>query len=284
VYIDTAEVGVIGGSGVSKLDSFQHRETIAIETPFGTPSAGIAVGTIGNTRVAFLQRHGEGHRLLPSEINFRANVFALKLLGVRRILSLSAVGSLQEQFHPGEFVVPAQFFDHTRCRSDSFFGEGIVAHVGLAEPICQQLGDLLQTACILEKVPVHRGGTYLCIEGPQFSTRAESQVYRSWGMDVIGMTNVQEAKLAREAGICYGTLAMVTDYDCWKEREKPVTVEQAIAVLRKNSVNAGRVVVTAIQNLPNRTCNCGNALKTAVMTDLAQMSPTNRELLRVLSS
>ena len=269
---------------MSGLASLVEAQSVRVETPFGATSADIIVGDLGERRVAFLKRHGEGHRLIPSEINFRANIFALKLLGVSQILSLSAVGSLQEQFHPGEFVVPSQFFDFTRHRADSFFDNGVVAHVSLADPVCASLGKVLQDACAAESIAVHRGGTYLCIEGPQFSTRAESKVFRAWGMDVIGMTNVQEAKLAREAGICYATLAMVTDYDCWHERESPVTVEQAVAVLRQNAGNAARVVVTAIGNLKERTCSCSKALTSAVITNREVMSVENQELLRILSA
>lgn len=279
----SVELGVIGGSGVSNLNALEDVEFHEVQTPFGSPSTKLTLGALGGRTVAFLKRHGDCHTLLPSEVNYRANIFALKMLGVKRIISLSAVGSLKERFRPGEFVIPSQFFDHTRRRSDTFFGAGVVAHVGLADPVCSEVGDALESACHDVGVKAHRGGTYLCIEGPHFSTRAESNVYRSWGMDVVGMTNVQEAKLAREAGICYATLAMVTDYDCWRDRDSAVTVEQALAVLRQNAANATKVTEAAIQSMPEPTCQCSEALRTALVTDSGALTPDNRELIRVLS-
>ncbi|HLL13578.1 MAG TPA: S-methyl-5'-thioadenosine phosphorylase [Pyrinomonadaceae bacterium] len=220
----TAKIGIIGGSGLYQMPELKDIEEVRVETPFGSPSDAFIVGTLEGARVAFLPRHGRGHRFTPTELPFRANIYAMKLLGVERILSASAVGSLQEQYAPLDMVIPTQFFDRTRARAheSTFFGEGIVAHVTFAHPVCAELGDVLEASCGAADVRAHRGGTYLCMEGPAFSTKAESNVYRSWGMDVIGMTNLQEAKLAREAEICYATLALVTDYDCWHEEHDAV--------------------------------------------------------------
>src|SRR3989449_4830804 len=236
----TAKIGIIGGSGLYQMPELKDLEEVRIDTPFGSPSDAFIVGTLENERVAFLPRHGRGHRFTPTELPFRANIYAMKLLGVERILSASAVGSLQEQYAPLDMVIPDQFFDRTRARAQesTFFGDGIVAHVGFAHPICGALADILEESCRTADVRVHRGGTYICMEGPAFSTKAESNVYRSWGMDVIGMTNLQEAKLAREAEICYATLALVTDYDCWHPGHDAVTVEAVIEYLNKNVRNA----------------------------------------------
>src|SRR5215213_10001593 len=237
-------VGIIGGSGLYQMPELTAVEEVTVDTPFGPPSDAFIVGTLEGERVAFLPRHGRGHRLTPSELPFRANIYAMKLLGVERILSASAVGSLQEKYAPLDMVIPDQFFDRTRARAheSTFFGEGIVAHITFAHPVCGELGDVLETACGAVDVRTHRGGTYLCMEGPAFSTKAESNVYRSWGMDVIGMTNLQEAKLAREAEICYATLALVTDYDCWHPQHDAVTVSEIIENLTKNAENAAKVV------------------------------------------
>ncbi|MFN2492698.1 MAG: S-methyl-5'-thioadenosine phosphorylase, partial [Pyrinomonadaceae bacterium] len=226
----TANIGIIGGSGLYQMSELEDVEEIAIDTPFGMPSDSFIVGTLENQRVAFLPRHGRGHRFMPTDVPFRANIYAMKLLGVERILSASAVGSLQEQYAPLDMVIPDQFFDRTRARAheSTFFGEGIVAHVTFAHPVCDELADVLEESCKVTDVKVHRRGTYLCMEGPAFSTKAESHVYRSWGMGVIGMTNLQEAKLAREAEICYATLALVTDYDCWHPRHDAVTADAVI--------------------------------------------------------
>src|SRR5918994_6724030 len=215
--MEKVEIGIIGGSGLYQMPELQNVREQPVDTPFGSPSDAFIIGELEGVTVAFLPRHGRGHKLLPTELPFRANIYAMKLLGVERILSASAVGSLQEQYAPLDMVIPAQFFDRTRARAEesTFFGDGIVAHVSFAHPVCEELGDVLERACSAAEVKVHRGGTYLCMEGPAFSTKAESEVYRSWGMDVIGMTNLQEAKLAREAEICYATMALVTDYDCW---------------------------------------------------------------------
>src|SRR5213083_2784907 len=235
-----AKIGIIGGSGLYQMPELRDVEEVRIDTPFGSPSDAFIVGTLENNRVAFLPRHGRGHRFTPTELPFRANIYGLKLLGVERILSASAVGSLQEEYAPLDMVIPDQFFDRTRARAreSTFFGEGIVAHVTFAHPVCGDLGDVLEESCQAVSVKVHRGGTYICMEGPAFSTVPESNVYRSWGMDVIGMTNLQEAKLAREAEICYVTVAMVTDYDCWHPHHDAVTVTEIIEVLNKNADNA----------------------------------------------
>jgi 5'-methylthioadenosine phosphorylase len=245
-------------------------EEVKVDTPFGSPSDAFIVGTLEGERVAFLPRHGRGHRFTPTEVPFRANIYALKALGVERILSASAVGSLQEQYAPLDMVIPDQFFDRTRgrVRESTFFGEGIVAHVAFAHPVCNVLGDVLAQSCTATDVKAHRGGTYLCMEGPAFSTVAESNVYRSWGMDVIGMTNLQEAKLAREAEICYATLALVTDYDCWHPGHDAVTVETVVEYLNKNVRNAQLILREAVKLLKGaeRNCKCGSALKNAIFT------------------
>ncbi len=261
------QIGVIGGSGLYKMDALTDREEVRVTTPFGDPSAPYIVGTLNDRRVAFLARHGKGHRLMPSELNFRANIFGFKTLGVDWILSASAVGSLQEVYRPLDIVIPDQFLDRTRGRLSTFFGGGIVAHVGFAQPFCPVLSDIVFDSATATGASVHRGGTYVCMEGPQFSTLAESRLYRSWGMDVIGMTNLQEAKLAREAEICYATLALVTDYDCWHEGHDDVTVDMIIATLSQNAVTAQAVVADAVARLPvARGCGCGAALGSAIIT------------------
>ncbi|MDT7603935.1 MAG: 5-methylthioadenosine phosphorylase [Acidobacteriota bacterium] len=266
----TAQIGIIGGSGLYQMPELKDVEEVAVETPFGKPSDSFIVGTLEDVRVAFLPRHGRGHRFLPTELPFRANIYAMKLLGVERILSASAVGSLQERYAPLDMVIPDQFFDRTRARSheSTFFGEGIVAHVTFAHPVCAELGDVLEESCKATDVKAHRGGTYLCMEGPAFSTKAESNIYRQWGMDVIGMTNLQEAKLAREAEICYSTLALVTDYDCWHEGHDAVSVEQVIEYLNKNVSNAQTIMREAVRRLAAkpRACGCSSALKNAIFT------------------
>src|SRR5215207_4781565 len=259
----TVKIGIIGGSGLYQMPELKEVEEVSVETPFGSPSDAFIVGTLEGERVAFLPRHGRGHRLLPTELPFRANIYAMKLLGVERILSASAVGSLQERYAPLDMVIPDQFFDRTRARAheSTFFGDGIVAHITFAHPVCKDLGDVLEESCRAAEVNVHRGGTYICMEGPAFSTKAESNVYRSWGMDVIGMTNLQEAKLAREAEICYVTVAMVTDYDCWHPEHDSVTVSDIIANLTQNAENAAKVISAAVANMPSeRNCKCGAAL------------------------
>src|SRR3989442_2671644 len=247
-----AKIGIIGGSGLYQMPELTEIDEIEVETPFGRPSDKFVLGTLEGERVAFLPRHGVGHRFTPTELPFRANIYGMKLLGVERILSASAVGSLQEKYTPLDMVIPDQFFDRTRARAreSTFFGEGIVAHVTFAHPVCADLGDVLEESCKAVSVNVHRGGTYICMEGPAFSTVAESNVYRSWGMDVIGMTNLQEAKLAREAEICYATAAMVTDYDCWHPGHDSVTVDQVVSVLMKNAENACAMVRETVAAMP----------------------------------
>jgi 5'-methylthioadenosine phosphorylase len=263
-----ASIGIIGGSGLYSMAGFETHEEIRLETPFGDPSDAYVVGTLEGKEVAFLARHGRGHRIQPSDLNFRANIYGMKMLGVERILSVSAVGSLKEEHKPLEFVIPDQFFDRTQGRISTFFGNGIVAHITFADPVCPQLLQLMETACRVAHVTGKRGGTYLCMEGPAFSTRAESNVYRQWGMDVIGMTNLQEAKLAREAEVCYVTLAMVTDYDCWHESHDAVSVDVILANLMKNAENAQKVVREAVKSMPaERTCSCGRALQHAILTN-----------------
>ncbi|MDQ3753235.1 MAG: S-methyl-5'-thioadenosine phosphorylase [Acidobacteriota bacterium] len=266
----TAKIGIIGGSGLYQMPELTEVEEVRVETPFGDPSDAFIVGTLEGVRVAFLPRHGHGHRFLPTELPFRANIYGMKLLGVERILSASAVGSLQEHYAPLDMVIPDQFFDRTRARAreSTFFGEGIVAHVAFAHPVCGELGDVLEESCRAAEVNVHRGGTYLCMEGPAFSTKAESNVYRQWGMDIIGMTNLQEAKLAREAEMCYSTLALVTDYDCWHEGHDAVTVEAVIEYLNKNVRSAQVIMRRAVKRLREtpRNCQCGTALKNAIFT------------------
>jgi 5'-methylthioadenosine phosphorylase len=250
------------------MPGFTESEEVVLDTPFGKPSDNIHIGKLAGKRVAFLARHGRGHRISPSEINFRANIYAMKSLGVTRIISLSAVGSLKEEHAPQQFVLPDQFFDRTRGRISTFFGEGLVAHVSFADPICPHLADVVHKAAVGSGVTAKKGGTYLCMEGPAFSTKAESNVYRSWGMDVIGMTNLQEAKLAREAEICYCTVAMVTDYDCWHPDHDAVTVTDIIHNLTRNAENAAKVVAAAVEALPaDRHCKCGSALAHALITD-----------------
>jgi 5'-methylthioadenosine phosphorylase len=278
-----AEIGVIGGSGLYHMPGFEAQEEANITTPFGNPSDNYVLGTLAGRKVAFLARHGRGHRLLPSELNFRANIFGMKSLGVERIISLSAVGSLKEEHRPQDFVLPDQFFDRTRGRVSTFFGEGLVAHVSFSDPICPEMSGVLESACHASGVNVKQGGTYLCMEGPAFSTKAESNVYRSWGMDVIGMTNLQEAKLAREAEICYVTVAMVTDYDCWHPDHDAVTVNDIIANLVKNAENACRVVAEAIAEMPReRACKCGSALAHAILTDRSTVPAATKQRLGIL--
>lgn len=265
-----AEIGIIGGSGLYQMPELTDIEEVSVDTPFGKPSDAFITGTLEGVRVAFLPRHGRGHKLLPTELPFRANIYAMKQLGVERILSASAVGSLQEKYAPLDMVIPDQFFDRTRARTheSTFFGEGVVAHITFAHPVCADLGDVLQEACGATDVRTHRGGTYVCMEGPAFSTVSESNLYRLSGMDIIGMTNLQEAKLAREAEICYATLALVTDYDCWHEEHDAVTVETVIENLTRNVRNAQIIMREAVKQLATRprTCKCGEALKNAIFT------------------
>ena len=278
-----AEIGIIGGSGLYSMPGLTDVRELRQTTPFGDPSDAYVLGSLEGRKVAFLSRHGRGHRISPTELNFRANIYGMKQLGVERIFSMSAVGSLKEEHKPTEFVIPDQFFDRTRHRVDTFFGEGIVAHVSLADPTCNELSQVWASACKKVGVIGKLGGTYICMEGPQFSTRAESNIYRQWGADVIGMTNLQEARLAREAEMCYSTLAMVTDYDCWHEGHDAVTVDQVIAVAMKNADNATKVVREAILALPNtRSCKCGSALQHAILTDPKVIPTGTRQKLNLI--
>jgi 5'-methylthioadenosine phosphorylase len=278
-----AEIGIIGGSGLYHMPGFEEQEEANITTPFGSPSDNYMLGTLGGRNVAFLARHGRGHRISPSELNFRANVYGFKSLGVQRIISLSAVGSLKEEHRPQDFVIPDQFFDRTMGRVSTFFGEGLVAHISFADPVCPEMSGVVEAACATAGVNAKRGGTYLCMEGPAFSTKAESNVYRSWGMDVIGMTNLQEAKLAREAEICYVSVAMVTDYDCWHPEHDAVTVNDIIANLVKNAENACKVVAEAVTAMPHvRGCKCGSALAHAILTDKSVVPELTKQKLGIL--
>jgi 5'-methylthioadenosine phosphorylase len=281
--LSQAEIGIIGGSGLYSMPGLTDVQEVKQQTPFGEPSDPYILGTLEGRKVAFLARHGRGHRILPTELNFRANIYGFKQLGVERIVSVSAVGSLKEEHKPLDFVIPDQFFDRTRHRVDTFFGEGIVAHIAFADPICSDLAQVVEAACTKSGVTGKRGGTYLCMEGPQFSTKAESNVYRSWGMDVIGMTNLPEAKLAREAEICYVTVAMVTDYDCWHPHHDSVTVDQIVAVLMKNAENAAQVVRQTVASIPTeRNCKCGAALAHAILTDRDKIPAATREKLKLI--
>jgi 5'-methylthioadenosine phosphorylase len=263
-----ARVGILGGSGLYEMEGFADVREVEVATPFGATSDRLMVGTLEGHRVAFLPRHARGHRLLPGELNYRANIFAMKALGVERILSVSAVGSLKEQYAPLHMVIPDQLFDRTTQRPSTFFGRGLVAHVAFAHPFCADLQKVMGAACTEAGAVHHKGGTYICIEGPEFSTRAESELYRAWGMDIIGMTNLQEARLAREAEICYVTLAMVTDYDCWHPEHASVTAEQIIGNLGKNAATARAVLRAALRGLPagERACECASALRFALVT------------------
>ncbi|MDY0095867.1 MAG: S-methyl-5'-thioadenosine phosphorylase [Candidatus Vecturithrix sp.] len=277
------QIGVIGGSGLYNMEALTDIERMNVNTPFGDPSDDYIIGMLEGVRVAFLPRHGQGHRISPSELNFRANIYGFKRLGVEHILSVSAVGSLKDHIHPLDVVVPDQFFDRTRERRSTFFGHGIVAHIAFADPVCPVLSELIYQAAVDQGATVHKGGTYLCMEGPAFSTRAESNVYRQWGMDIIGMTNLQEAKLAREAEICYATMAMVTDYDCWHEEEDDVTVEAIIQNLMKNAELAQKVICAVVPKISGkRTCICANALQYALITDRKSIPEETKQQLDLL--
>jgi 5'-methylthioadenosine phosphorylase len=281
--LQPAEIGIIGGSGLYAMPGLTGVREERVETPFGEPSDAFVLGELEGRKVVFLARHGRGHRILPSELNFRANIYALKKLGVERILSVSAVGSLKEEHKPTDFVIPDQFIDRTFNRTSTFFGDGIVGHVAFGDPVCAVVAQTLAAACEAEDLVGKSGGTYVCMEGPQFSTRAESNLYRSWGADVIGMTNLQEAKLAREAEICYATVAMVTDYDCWHEGHDSVTVDQIVAVLNQNAANAAKVVKAAVAAMPReRNCPCAAALKFAILTNPEVIPAGTREKLELL--
>ena len=276
-------IGIIGGSGLYHMDGLTDIEEITVKTPFGAPSDSYRTGMLEGHRVVFLARHGRGHTISPSELNFLANIYGFKTFGVERILSASAVGSLKEEHRPLDIILPDQFFDRTKNRTSTFFGNGLVAHISFGDPVCTDLADIVAAASQDSGVPVKKGGTYICMEGPQFSTRAESEMYRSWGMDVIGMTNLQEAKLAREAEICYVTMALVTDYDCWHPDHDAVTVADIIANLERNNLNAQALIKAAVKRMPEtRECGCGHALQHALITDPAMIPAATRERLKLL--
>ncbi|MEE8202044.1 MAG: S-methyl-5'-thioadenosine phosphorylase [Candidatus Acidoferrales bacterium] len=278
---ETVKLGIIGGSGLYGMAGLSRTKEVRLTTPFGKPSDAYLLGTLDGRRVAFLARHGRGHRILPTELNFRANIYGFKKLGVERILSVSAVGSLKEELQPTDFVLPDQFFDRTRLRPSTFFGGGIVAHVSFADPMCPALRDVLKEACRRAGVTVHPRGTYVCMEGPMFSTQAESHAYRQLGFDVIGMTNLQEAKLAREAEICYATVAMVTDYDCWHPEHDAVTGKQVMEYLARNIENVQRVIREAVPAVPAaRSCKCGSALAHAIITEPKKIPASIKRKLR----
>ena len=277
-------IGVIGGSGLYEIEGLTDVREVKLETPFGIPSDSYVTGLLGDAKMVFLPRHGRGHRLLPSEVNYRANIYGMKTLGVEHIISVSAVGSMKEEIVPGHIVIPDQFFDRTQGkRASTFFGDGVVGHVQFADPVCPDLSPLLADAARNVGATVHQGGTYICIEGPNFSTRAESNIYRSWGVDIIGMTNIPEARLAREAEICYGTVALATDYDCWHEGHDDVSVEAVIAIIQQNVATARNIIKAATELIVNqrqqRTCPCAEALKFAIMTDKSLIPNETRESL-----
>jgi 5'-methylthioadenosine phosphorylase len=265
----SVQIGIIGGSGLYDMEELTEREEVKLSTPFGDPSGPYVTGMLRGRRVAFLARHGAGHRLMPTELNYRANIFGFKMLGVERIFSASAVGSFKEEIAPMDVVVPDQFFDRTNGRISTFFGNGLVVHVSFAHPICPDLAGIAYESAVKVGANAHRGGTYVCMEGPQFSTLAESQLYKSWGMDIIGMTNLQEAKLAREAEICYTTIALVTDYDCWHPEADHVTVDMIVGNLNRNTEVAKALIAEAVGRVPvgERTCLCAGALSTAIITN-----------------
>ena len=281
--LQKAEIGIIGGSGLYSMPGLTEIREESITTPFGDPSDSFILGKLEGRNVAFLARHGRGHKLLPSELNFRANIYAMKALGVERIVSVSAVGSLKEEHKPTDFVIPDQFIDRTFLRKSTFFGDGIVGHVAFGDPVCSTVAKAAAGACAATGVVAKLGGTYICMEGPQFSTKAESNLYRSWGADVVGMTNLQEAKLAREAEICYATVAMVTDYDCWHPHHDSVTIDQIVAVLHQNAENAAKVVRATVAALPaERQCACASAAQFAILTQKDAIPQAAKDRLRLL--
>jgi 5'-methylthioadenosine phosphorylase len=283
--MEKVSLGIIGGSGLYQMEGLTDLHEVSLDTPFGKPSDNYIIGTLENQRVAFLARHSRGHKLTPTDLPFRANIYGLKMLGVERIISASAVGSLQEKYAPTDIVIPDQFFDRTRGRLSTFFGEGLVAHITFSHPVCSDLCRVLvESGRKNNQIKIHEGGTYLCMEGPAFSTLAESRLYRQWGMDIIGMTNLQEAKLAREAEICYSTMALVTDYDCWHPDHDAVTVEMVIEYLNKNSANAQQLIREAVRLIggASRTCKCGSALKHAMLTNPTAVSTETKQKLSAI--
>ncbi|NNG47468.1 MAG: S-methyl-5'-thioadenosine phosphorylase [Deltaproteobacteria bacterium] len=276
-------LGVIGGSGLYEMEGMKNVRNVRVRTPFGNPSDVLVVGEIGGRTLAFLPRHGRGHRIPPSQINFRANIYAMKKIGARWVISLSAVGSMKEGIRPGDIVVVDQFFDHTRFRPNTFFSDGIVGHIPFADPVCPALAEIAHRSARKVVKRSRRGGTYLCMEGPAFSTRAESRIYRKWGVDVIGMTNMPEAKLAREAEICYATLALATDYDCWHENEEDVSIESILAIIRQNVENSKRIIRDVAERLPGKGgCGCGETLRYAIITDPKKIPAAARKRLSLL--
>ena len=276
-------VGVIGGSGLYEMEGLKGVKEVKIKTPFGNPSDAYITGKLGGVKMVFLPRHGRGHRILPSDLNFRANIYGMKKLGVTHIISVSAVGSMREDIKPGHIVVADQFFDRTKGRVSTFFGNGIVGHVEFADPVCPNLSNVLYGAGKDVGATIHKGGTYICIEGPQFSTRAESKIYRKWGVDVIGMTNIPEAKLAREAEICYATLALSTDYDCWHETEESVTIEMILDTLKRNVATAKGIIKASVSKISDqRVCKCATAMKYAVITDRKKIPAKVKKDLKII--
>lgn len=276
-------IGVIGGSGLYQMEGLKNVKEVKVKTPFGSPSDAYITGKLGNVKMVFLPRHGREHKILPSEINFRANIYGMKKLGVEWLISVSAVGSMREDIKPGHIVIPDQFFDRTKGRVNTFFGKGIVGHVEFAEPVCSNLSSTMFDVCKDLNITAHKGGTYICIEGPQFSTKAESKIYRKWDVDVIGMTNIPEAKLAREAEICYATLALSTDYDCWHETEESVTVEMVLETIKNNVANAKAIIKNAVLKIdPLRKCKCESALKHAIVTDKKTVPSKTKKDLKLL--
>ena len=276
-------VGVIGGSGFYQMPGFKKSREVSIKTPFGKPSDKITIGNLAGVKIAFLPRHGRGHFILPGEINYRANIWALKKLGAQFIISSAACGSLSENIHPGEIVIIDQFIDRTKHRVDTFMGNGVVGHLVFADPVCQNLAQILFDATDRLRIPAHRAGTYVCIEGPSFSTRAESHLYREWKADVVGMTNLTEAKLAREAEICYGAIALCTDYDCWRDACESVTREEVLKVMRRNIQNCWEIIQAALPLLPkNRACACQSAMKNAIITDPKKIPAKTRKDLEII--
>ena len=281
--MEKVKIGIIGGSGLYDMPDLTERTEVSVDTPFGSPSDDFIIGTLSGTRVAFLPRHGRGHRLMPSELNFRANIYAMKLLGVERILSVSAVGSLKEELAPLDIVLPDQFVDRTRGRISTFFGNGLVAHIAFGDPVCSDLLEQVHRSAHKAGIKTKKGGVYVCMEGPAFSTKAESMLYRGWGMDVIGMTNLQEAKLAREAEICYVTIALVTDYDCWHETHETVSADMIIANLQKNCQAAQAIIAETVKEFSfTRRCHCGEALKYSLITDKAAVPVETRRRLECI--
>jgi 5'-methylthioadenosine phosphorylase len=280
-----ARIGVIGGSGLYEMEGLKVVEELKMDTPFGEPSDRYLIGSLEGVDIAFLPRHGRGHRILPSELNFRANIYGMKKLGVERLISVSAVGSMREDIHPGHIVIPDQFFDRTKGRPSTFFGSGIAAHVPFADPVCPDLSDILFKAGKELGIAIHKGGTYLCMEGPQFSTRAESKIYRKWGVDIIGMTNIPEAKLAREAEICYATIALATDFDCWHESEEDVQIDAVLEIMNKNISTAKSIIRKVVPLIPEkRGCPCADALKYTILTSKEMIPEETRKNLDIIIS